>query len=130
MLLCMKKDLNVSSSCFYWGGDRGINSKQVDNEIQLPCSSFHRIVMCPVKSILTVQSLMLHVSKKKILKINIPHSALTLMTLIYINKFAYRMESYPRVVSLQTNLQMTFHSTWTGHALRGKEPPRFFCCLH
>lgn len=37
------------------------------------------------------------------------------MTVIYSNNFAYRMESYPRAASLQTNLQMTFHSTRPGH---------------
>jgi len=46
---------------FLLRGDRTINSKEIDNEIQL---SFHRIVMCLIKSIITVQSLTFHVGKK------------------------------------------------------------------
>lgn len=42
------------------------------------------------------------------------------MTVIYINSFAYRMRSYSRVLSLQTNLYMIFHSTWTGCTFSSK----------
>lgn len=124
------KDLaDVCSSCFYCGGDRSTNSRETDNETQLPYSAFHRIVMCLIKSILTVQSLMFHV-----LKIITPHSALTLMTAIYTSDFTYRKcmkwRSTPSVSTHRLTFRWPSLQLGTGHTLlKGKEHLRFLCCL-